>query len=168
MRVAGIDPGTIATGIGILEQGEKDRFAVVHYETIRADSRESLPERLREIHGSLREILKIYHPDVVALEGVFYSKDFKAAVKIGEARAAAILAAMELDISIEEYPPARVKQAICGNGRADKQQVQFMVKQILRLKEVPPADSADALGIAICHFHTSRWNVKKALAFAKS
>ncbi|MBI4388053.1 MAG: crossover junction endodeoxyribonuclease RuvC [Candidatus Omnitrophica bacterium] len=161
MRVAGIDPGTICTGIGILEQGKNGQFVLIHAETIREPVKKPLPERLRGIYGNLKETLTIYRPSVVAIENVFYSKDFNAAVKIGEARAVAMLAAMELGIPMEEYPPARVKEAICGNGRAHKSQVQFMVKQLLRLKELPQPDSADALAIAICHFHTSRWNSKK-------
>ena len=161
LRVAGIDPGTFRTGIGILEQESNGRFVLTHAETIRANAKKSLPERLCEIYNNLKKILTIYRPNVAVIENVFYSKDFRAAVKIGEARAVAMLAATELAIPIEEYPPARVKEAICGNGRAHKSQVQFMVKQLLRLKELPSPDSADALAIAMCHFHTTRWSLKK-------
>ena len=104
-----------------------------------------------------REVLKIYRPDVAVIESVFFHKDVKAAVKIGEARSVAILAARELSIAVEEYSPARIKQAVCGNGRATKSQVQFMIKQLLSLNMVPPPDSADALAIAICHIHHSRF-----------
>ena len=162
MRVAGVDPGTIRTGIGIIEQRDKSRYTLTHVETIKANPKKSLPERLYEIHGGLREVLAIYRPDVVVIESVFFGKDFKAAVKIGEARAVAMIAALELSIPVEEYSPARVKEAVCGNGRAEKSQIQFMVKQLLHLKELPPPDSADALAIAICHLHHSRWVSKRA------
>ena len=166
MRVAGIDPGTIQTGIGILEQSESGKFVLIHAETIKINAEKPLVKRLHEIYNRLRESLKIYKPDVVAIENIFFSKDFKAAVKIGEARAVAILAAVEMSIPVEEYPPARIKQAICGSGRAQKTQIQFMIKQLLRLKEEPSPDSADALAVAICHFHMSRWVLKKAEALA--
>ena len=167
MRVAGIDPGTIRTGIGIIEKGAKGEYVLIHVETIKVNEKRSIAERLREIYGCLREVLNIYRPDVAVIESVFYSKDFKAAVKIGEARSAAMLAAMEISIPVEEYPPARVKEAVCGNGRADKTQVQFMIKQLLRLKELPPPDSADALAIAICHLHHHQWALKKTALMAK-
>jgi len=167
LRVAGVDPGTIRTGIGIIDHGGKQDYVLVHAETIKASAKKSLPERLREIYGGLKENLTIYRPDVVVIESVFFRKDFKAAVKIGEARSMAMLAAMELSISVEEYAPARVKQAVCGNGRAEKSQVQFMIKQLLRLKELPPPDSADALAIAICHLHYSKWAAKKAALMVK-
>ena len=165
-RVAGIDPGTIQTGIGFVEQGERKQYLLIHAETIHVHAKKSLPERLREIYGGLKEVLTIYRPQVVAIENVFFSKDFKAAVKIGEARAVAMLAAMELSIPVHEYSPARVKEAICGNGRAHKSQIQFMTKQLLRLKELPLPDSADALAIAICHLHMNQWNLKRERAVA--
>ncbi len=166
MRVVGIDPGTIQTGVGVIEQDERRQYKLIHAETIKVNAKKILSERLWEIHGALKEVLTIYRPDAVAIENVFFSKDFKAAVKIGEARAVAMLAAMDLGIPIHEYPPARVKEAVCGNGRAHKLQIQFMIKQLLRLKESMSADSSDALAIAICHFHTNQWNLKKATVLA--
>jgi crossover junction endodeoxyribonuclease RuvC len=94
-----------------------------------------------------------YKPDSVALENVFYAKDVSAMVKIGEARACAMLAAAECGIEIAEYPPARVKQAVSGNGRATKEQIQHMIKTLLGLKSLPKPDSADALAVAFCHAH---------------
>jgi crossover junction endodeoxyribonuclease RuvC len=150
-RVAGVDPGTIRTGIGVIQRDESGRIAMVHAETISVNPKRPLPERLREIYGQLKQVLAVYRPDVLALESVFFSKDFKAAVKIGEARAVAMLAAMDQSIEVAEYMPTRVKEAVSGNGRAAKEQVQFMVKQLLRLKVDVPPDSADALAIALCH-----------------
>jgi len=167
MRVAGIDPGTLNTGIGILEQDERRNFKLIHTETIKVSAKKTLPERLRIIYGGLKEVFTIYRPHVVALETVFFQKDFKAAIKIGEARAVAMLASVDQAIPVEEYSPARVKQAVCGNGRAQKEQVQFMVKQILRIRDNLQPDSADALAIAICHYHTSQWLTKRALAAVK-
>lgn len=165
--VAGIDPGTIQTGVGILEQDSHGELRLVCVETIRTKAERAPAGRLREIYDALKVFLTLYLPDVVAIEDVFYRKNFKTSVKIGEARAVAMLAAEELSIPVEEYPPARVKEAVCGNGRADKLQVQFMVKQLLRLKEFSSGDAADALAIAICHAHTNRWNLKKAVAMAR-
>ena len=168
MRVAGVDPGTIQTGIGVIEQDARGQYRLTHAETIKVNAKKTLPERLRDIYGALKEVLTIYRPDVVAIENVFFSKDFKAAVKIGEARAVAMLAAMDLNIPVEEYPPARVKESVCGNGRAHKEQIQFMVKQLLRLKELPPPDSADALAVAICHFHVRQWNARPGVLTARA
>ncbi|PIQ84975.1 MAG: crossover junction endodeoxyribonuclease RuvC [Candidatus Omnitrophica bacterium CG11_big_fil_rev_8_21_14_0_20_45_26] len=167
MRVAGIDPGTIRTGVAILEENGRGQYAVHHFEIIKAPSSRPLPERLRIIYSGLKELFTIYQPEIVALENVFFQKDFKAAVKIGEARAMAMLAAVEQSLAVEEYPPATIKQAVCGNGRAAKEQVQFMIKQILRLKEMPPSDAADALAVAICHFHMNGRASKKILSAVK-
>ncbi len=168
MKVAGIDPGTLHTGIGIVEPAANGGYVLIHAETIHAPAKKPVAERLHGIYLKLKEILMIYRPEVVAIETVFYSKDFRAAVKIGEARAMAALVAKELSIALEEYPPARVKQAVCGNGRAHKSQIQFMIKQMLRLKELPPPDSADALAIALCYFQANHINmIRKASAAAK-
>lgn len=168
MRVAGIDPGTIRTGIGILEKGPSGAINVVHFETVSAGEKKPLAERLRIIYSSLKQVLSIFQPETIAIESVFFSKDFKAAVKIGEARAVAMLAAIEQNIPVSEYMPNRIKQAICGHGKAGKEQIQFMVKQILKLKELPPPDSADALAIAYCHLHMTNWNNLKNLALSRA
>ena len=168
MRVAGVDPGTIRTGVAILEKNEAGNIAAIHYETIEANAKRSMPERLRAIYTGLKEIFTIYRPETVAIESVFFSKDFNAAVKIGEARAVAMLAAMELNIPVAEYMPNRIKQSVCGNGKAAKEQVQFMIRQILKMKTLPPPDSADALAIAYCHLHVSVWNIQKKLAISKA
>ncbi len=168
MRVAGVDPGTIRTGVGVLEKDRSNNLVAVHYETIEANAKHNLPERLRTIYNGLKEVFTIYRPDSVAIESVFFSKDFKAAIKIGEARAVAMLAAMELNIPVSEYMPNRIKQSVCGNGKAAKEQVQFMVKQILKMKQLPSPDSADALAIAYCHLHVSVWDIQKKLALSKA
>ncbi|HNV86765.1 MAG TPA: crossover junction endodeoxyribonuclease RuvC [Candidatus Omnitrophota bacterium] len=161
MRVLGVDPGTWRTGVGILDF-EKGACNPVHYEVLWLQGKskkdyQELSKRLRKIHDSLTEVFKIYKPDVMALEDVFYGQDFKAAVRIGEARAVAILAATEFDVRVSEYSPTQVKSAVCGNGRASKIQIQYMVRHLLKLRENPPADAADALAVAICHCHSSKY-----------
>ncbi len=168
MRVAGVDPGTIRTGVGIVEKSASGMITAIHHETIEAGEKKPLAERLRMIYGGLKEVFSIYRPETVAIESVFFSKDFKAAVKIGEARAIAMLAAMEHNIPVSEYMPNRIKESICGNGRASKEQIQFMVKQVLKMKELPLPDAADALAIAYCHLHTSSWNIQKKIALGKA
>lgn len=101
-------------------------------------------------------VFEEWKPDVLSLENVFYRKDFKAAIKVGEARAAAMIAANMSDMPVCEYPPARVKQAVCGNGRASKDQIQYMVRRVLNLKGPIGADSADAIAIALCHIQASK------------
>lgn len=153
MRVLGIDPGTLRMGVGVIEC-EGSCYQLVTFESIEFSRRLPLAGRLKEIHQSVLGFIERYLPDVVALENVFFGKNVRSLVKMGEARASAMLAAVERKIPVVEYPPARVKQAISGNGRASKIQVQQMVKHLLRLKSVPPVDAADALAVALCHVQT--------------
>ena len=154
MRILGVDPGTFRTGVGIVES-QGSRYQLVHAEVITLQTGTSLSRRLYLIYQSLCEIIRIYRPEVLALENVFFGKDVQAMVKIGEARACAMLAASQQGIDVTEYPPARVKQSVAGNGRATKEQIQHMMKTLLNLKAAPPQDSADALAVAICHIHSS-------------
>ncbi|MBI1977179.1 MAG: crossover junction endodeoxyribonuclease RuvC [Candidatus Omnitrophica bacterium] len=156
MRIAGIDPGTIITGIGILDESAKEP-KLVFSGIIRTSQKEPIAKRLRTIFGGLRTLFQEWKPEVVALENVFYQKDFKAAVKVGEARAVAMLAATLNGIPVVEYPPARVKQSISGNGRAAKDQVQYMVRQILGVRGSLSPDSADAIAVALCHIHSRKF-----------
>ena len=156
MRVAGIDPGTIRTGVGILEEAS-GKAKLLFSGTIHAGSERTIAERLEIIFRELKEVFAKWQPDIVVIETVFFQKDFKAAVKVGEARAAAMLAASTTGIPIAEYPPARIKQSIGANGRATKEQIQYMVKQILRLPGVLQQDSSDAVAAALCHFHCHKF-----------
>ena len=155
MRILGIDPGTRRTGAGLIE-AKGNRAELIHFEIIIVKDSLPIAERLRQIHECLSEIIREYHPDVLALENIFFGKDIRAMVKIGEARACAMLAASEAGIDVVEYPPARVKQSVSGNGRATKEQIQHMMKRLLNLKTLPPADGADALAVAICHWHNHK------------
>ena len=157
MRIAGIDPGTIQTGVGILEDGGKQPV-LIFSKTIHAGKEKLITGRLEIIFTELKLIFEEWKPEVVALENVFYQKDFQAAVKVGEARAAAMLAASASKIPVVEYPPARVKQSVCGNGRAAKDQVQYMVRSILRFRGPLTADSADGIAVALCHSHSKKFN----------
>lgn len=172
MRILGVDPGTQRTGAGVIEvQGS--RYHLIHTEVITLRSSETLSARLIQIFRRLCSLISEHRPSVLALENVFYGRDVNAMVKIGEARACAMLAAAEHKISVVEYAPARVKQAVSGNGRATKEQMQAMIKQLLNLRETPPSDGADALAVAICHVHSSHsgngrksessWNSKTIL-----
>ncbi len=162
MRILGIDPGTYKTGAGIIEpQGSS--YKLLHFEVIKPQAKKTIAQRLGHIHEALTEIIQKFRPEVLALETVFFGKDLQAMVKIGEARACAMLAASAAGIDVVEYPPARVKQAVSGNGRATKEQVQHMVKILLNLKEMPAEDGADALAVAICHFHSAKHTALKQL-----
>ena len=158
MRIAGIDPGTIHTGVGILDEAEKG-IRLVFSGTIHAPAAKPLALRLMQIYQELISAFHEWKPEVVALENIFYQKDFKAAVKVGEARAAAMLAASECGIPVIEYPPARVKESISGNGRASKNQIQYMVRRLLHLDGPLSADSADAIAVAFCHVHSRKYNL---------
>ena len=155
MRILGVDPGTRRTGIGIIE-GTGAQSRLVHAETLRIPETLPLPRRLALIHAALVEAIRRFRPGVLALENVFYAKDPQSMVKIGEARACAMLAASGEGLDVVEYAPARVKQSVTGSGRATKHQVKRMVKTLLRLEKDPGEDGADALAVALCHQAAAR------------
>ncbi len=152
-RILGVDPGSRTTGFALLEaQGR-----TLHYldsGAIRTGDGE-LPARLKVIFTELRRLIDLYTPDTLAIEQVFMHRNADSALKLGQARGAAICAATVTDMAIYEYTPTEVKQALVGHGHADKSQVQHMVTAILRLNGTPQADAADALAIAICHAHSN-------------
>lgn len=152
MRILGIDPGTWRMGVGVIDT-QGNRYQMVHAEVIRAQSRTAIHHRVRKIYAALVEIIKKYRPEILVMESVFYAKDLFAMVRLGEARACAMLAAGEQNLEMVEYTPATIKKSVAGSGRATKEQVQRMVKTLLSLQELPQEDSADALAIAICHVH---------------
>jgi crossover junction endodeoxyribonuclease RuvC len=155
MRVLGVDPGTHRMGVGILE-ADGQKYKVIHCGTIRANSKDLIPKRLLHIFDSLQIVIRSFHPDVLALETLFYAKDIQAVERIGAARACAMLAASKEGIEVVEYGPMVVKKSVTGNGHATKDQVQFMVKRLLNLKEAPALDASDALAIAMCHVHNAK------------
>ena len=151
MKVLGIDPGTATCGFGIVH-AEGGRLRAAEFDSRKTPSRDPLEIRLKRIHDEIAELLELHRPDTVALEESFVGIDARTALSVGQARGAVLIACAAAGVSCTEYPPATVKQAVCGYGRADKAQVQRMVKAILRLEETPASHhAADALAVAICH-----------------
>jgi crossover junction endodeoxyribonuclease RuvC len=151
MIVLGVDPGTLITGYGIIET-RNGKMKILDCGAIKNNSRTSMPLRLKVIFETLTTLTERYHPDEFAIETAFYGKNAQSALKLGHARGVAILTAVTKEIPTHEYSPREVKKAIVGNGAAAKEQVQFMVKSLLKLKELPKHyDVTDALAVAICH-----------------
>ena len=151
MRVLGIDPGTAACGYGIVHENG-DRLEAIIYGWWRTCPGERLEARLKTLFDGVGELIDEHRPDMVALEESFVGADARIALSVGQARGAVLVAAAAAGLPCAEYAPARVKQTVCGYGRADKGQVQRMVKAILGLSEIPKPDhAADALAVAICH-----------------
>lgn len=155
MRILGIDPGYAILGWGVLDL-KGNHFSVVDYGAVTTDVKMDMPNRLRHLYTSLNSIIEEYKPDVASVEELFFNNNAKTAIMVGQARGVIILACVNGGLDIYEYTPLQIKQALVGYGRADKKQVQAMVKSILNLKEVPkPDDTADAVAAAICHGHSS-------------
>ena len=156
MRVLGIDPGTMVTGYGVVDD-INGKLSHVTHGTIEGRRKDSFPDRLKLIFDGLNKVIEEYKPDSIALEEVFYGKSVKSAIKIGEARGIAILCTASANIPMAEYAPTVVKRAVVGSGNAQKVQVSEMVKVILTLSEAPEKfDASDALALAICHCHRSK------------
>ena len=154
MRIFGIDPGTDRTGYGCVET-DGSRHRIVACGAIRADAAATFPEKLLTIHTRLSALLHECKPHCVAIENLFHAVNVRSALKLGHARGVAMLAAVEAGVPVTEYSPAEIKRAVVGYGRAEKPQVQHMVKLILGLAVLPtPHDAADALAVAICHVHS--------------
>jgi len=161
MIILGIDPGTATTGYGVIET-EGNRFRVVDYGCILTKANTPLDERLEKIHLGLELLLKKHQPFEVAVEELFFSSNAKTAMAVGQARGVVLLTCRKNHCPIAEYTPNQVKNAICGYGKADKCQVQKMVKMLLSLEVLPkPDDAADALAIAICHANSRKMNILK-------
>lgn len=151
LLIIGIDPGLAIVGYSLVKK-EGNRFSVLDYGVVRTPSSDDNINRLKKIYISLTDIIKEYKPDEMAVEELFFNKNVKTAIRVGQARGVILLAGAQADIVVAEYTPLQVKQAVVGYGRAAKQQVQEMVKALLNLETVPrPDDAADALAVAICH-----------------
>lgn len=150
MRILGLDPGSRSTGIGVIDDGK-----LVHMEVLRLGDG-PMPERLERIFAGVRSVIATHKPLVAAVEEVFLSRNPQSAIKLGQARGAAICAAVEAGLEIHEYATRLVKQAIVGRGGADKGQVQHMVRVLLGVRGELPEDAADALAVALCHHHTAQ------------
>ena len=155
MRILGIDPGIAIVGFGLIDR-QGNRLRPVQYGCIRTEAHTDPSVRLQQIYDSLHQLIDKYKPDAVALEKLFFNRNVTTALTVGQARGVLMLAAVQKGLPIEEYTPLQVKQAIVGYGKAEKRQVQEMVRMLLQLSEVPkPDDVADALAVAICHVHSS-------------
>ena len=155
MKILGIDPGYAILGYGVIEK-TGNHFRAVDYGAVTTDKDTPMPQRLEHLYDELREIIRQHQPDVASIEELYFNNNAKTAIQVGQARGVAILACIKGGIEIAEYTPLQIKQALVGYGRADKKQVQFMVKTMLNLAEVPkPDDTADALAAAICHGHSA-------------
>lgn len=162
MRVLGVDCGTEYTGFGVVELAHDDRLVCLTCGAIKLSPRDPMARRLAIIFDRLHAIITEHRPDNVAIEDVFYALNVKSALKLGQVRGVAMLAASSAGLEVAEYSPLSIKSAVVGYGRAEKPQVQHMVTRLLNLSEVPePADAADALAIAICHLHTSATLVRQ-------
>ncbi len=156
MRVMGIDCGSSYTGYGVVDQAGMHDLNCCVAGAIRLKSGDAMASKLQKIFTDLTAIMTEHQPEIVAIEEVFYASNVKSALKLGQVRGVAMLAAASLGLPVAEYSPLSIKSAVVGYGRADKNQVQQMVMRLLRLAEPPqPADTADALAIAICHIHTA-------------
>jgi len=158
--ILGIDPGMAIMGYGVIEYDGVKAWAL-DYGVVSTPSDMETPQRLLRIFNSVEELIEKYSPDAMAYEELFFNRNVKTALIIGHARGAAVLAGARQAIDLYEYTPLQVKQAVVGYGRADKHQVQSMVKLLLNLDEIPrPDDAADALAVAICHMHSAQFGRK--------
>ena len=156
MRVLGIDPGTAITGYGVVGevQGELQPLA---FGVIKTPADQPLPRRLQSIYRAVSDLAKEWKPTAAAVEELFFSKNVRTAMSVGQARGVTLLALANAGLDVAEYTPLAIKQAVTGYGNADKAQMQEMVRLLLRLENVPrPDDAADALAVAICHLHSAR------------
>jgi crossover junction endodeoxyribonuclease RuvC len=157
MLAIGIDPGTAITGYGLVREEQDGRLSVVDYGVILTSPEEDMPERLIQLYHNLREIINLHNPETGAVEKLFFARNVRTALTVGQARGIAMLALAESGVSLAEYSPNEIKQAVAGYGRASKVQVQRMVQALLELEETPqPDDAADALAVAICHLHSAK------------
>ena len=158
MLVIGIDPGVATTGYVLVDEDKSGSLALVDFGVILTPAGLPLHERLLELHSKLTEILLLHQPQSGAVEKLFFQKNVRTAMSVGQARGVALLALAQAGVSVAEYTPLVVKQAVAGYGGADKNQVQQMVRALLGLERVPrPDDAADALAVAICHLHSARF-----------
>ena len=155
MKIFGIDPGSERTGYGCIEViGSRHHLVICG--SISAPAHSTFPDTLKHIHGDLAALLARHRPDCVAVETIFYARNVRSALRLGHARGIALLAASEAGLPVAEYAPAEIKRAVVGYGRAEKHQVQEMIKLLLGLNAPPsPHDAADALAVAICHVHSA-------------
>ena len=150
LRILGIDPGSVTTGVAMIEKQGRD-YICLHLQSLKLGQQASFHQRLGEVFTKVSELIDTYQPHEFAIEQIFMFRSPESSLKLAQARGAAIAAAVVKGLSVAEYMPAEVKKAVVGTGRADKVQVQHMVKRLLTLADDPPADGADAAAVALCH-----------------
>ena len=157
MLVIGIDPGTAITGYGLVRESPDGSLQAVDHGVILTPAKIPMPDRLTLIYEKLNEIINLHRPESSAVEKLFFQRNVKTAITVGQGRGVVLLALAQAGIPIGEYTPMEIKQAVAGYGGADKHQVQEMVRTLLNLDETPkPDDAADALAVAICHLHSAK------------
>lgn len=156
LRILGLDPGTATTGYGVVDKiGASPKM--VDYGAILTSPKKSIPDRLIDIYNDLNKIIDQYQPDVIIMERLFFAKNQTTAIAVGKACGVMQFAAAQRGLTVVEYTPMEVKQAVVGYGGAEKKQIQFMIQRILNLRELPkPDDAADALALAVCHAHSEK------------
>lgn len=158
MLVLGIDPGTATTGYGLVRQAEDGSLEAVDYGAILTPAEMPMPDRLASLYEQLQAIILLHRPDSSAVEKLFFQKNVKTALSVGQGRGVVLLALAQAHLPVGEYTPNEIKQAVTGYGSAGKQQMQEMVRLLLGLEHQPkPDDAADALAVAICHLHSSHY-----------
>lgn len=156
MLVIGIDPGTASTGYGVVRQTQDGDLEAVDFGVITTSPDQMMPQRLKKLCIELRDLLVKHQPESSAVEQLFFQRNVKTALTVGQARGVVLLSLAEAGIPVSEYTPMEIKQAVIGYGGAEKRQIQDMVKALLGMTEPPhPDDAADALAVAICHLHSS-------------
>jgi len=160
MIILGVDPGTASTGYGLIETKADPR--ALEYGVIRTTPDKEPAERLRRIYQSIKDIVQKHRPEEIAVEEIFFFRNSKTAISVGQAQGVIMLAASSNGARVFCYAPLQVKQTITGYGRATKSQMQYRVRELFQLPELPSDDAADALAVALCHYH-SRWPLRKAL-----
>ena len=167
MIVLGVDPGTATTGYGVVRGDGTAPSALIECGVIRTRPRDTLASRLAEIYDGIRELIAQHRPDALAVEDVFYSRNVRTTLVLGHARGVILLAGQQAGLDIHEYPPAEIKKAIVGTGAATKEQVQFMVTRLLRLKSAPqPSDASDGVAAALALVMRARYNDRVGSAMA--
>ncbi|MBR4509428.1 MAG: crossover junction endodeoxyribonuclease RuvC [Ruminococcus sp.] len=157
MRILGVDPGYAIVGFGVLDY-DGVRFTPIEYGAILTEAHTPFPDRLKAIHTDMEFIFEKYAPECMAIEKLYFTSNQKTGIDVAQARGVTVLSAAERSIPIFEYTPLQVKSAVVGYGKAEKKQVMEMTRQLLNLAQIPkPDDAADALAIAICHGHSTRW-----------
>ena len=157
MLAIGIDPGTAITGYGLVRELDDGSLQVIDYGVIQTPAGQAMPDRLVQIYQQLKQIIVLHSPQSGAVEKLFFARNVRTALSVGQARGVALLALAESGVAVAEYSPNEIKQAVAGYGAAEKIQVQMMVQALLDLEQIPqPDDAADALAVAICHLHSAR------------